>query len=144
MDPRNGEDVGDGITVLFLIFHFVICSYFTFSKNASRTNDVGSFRKTFHKTAGDIKGARDWLRGDKFAQAGSCGGAGKGRQGLARGGSGRGFDSHQLNCAFSFLLLCFLLFSSFPLSSHHICMFACLQKKYSAHDQYTFHQEDVS
>jgi hypothetical protein len=38
-----------------------------------------------------------------------------------RCGRSRGFDSHQLNCAFSFS---FVLFSSFPLSSSHPLIFA--------------------
>jgi hypothetical protein len=89
-----------------------------------------------------------------------------------RSGRRGGFDSNQLNCAFSFFVLSYfftfyflfsyflvLLFSFFLLSSYHISIlyirifayssiqistYSRIFKKCNAHEQYAFRQEDVS
>jgi hypothetical protein len=83
-----------------------------------------------------------------------------------RDGSGGGFDSYQLNCAFPFSLFSFFIFffsyfltiicshfhlSSFILSYSYITYFhiriftySHVFKQCSAHEQYAFRQEDVS
>jgi hypothetical protein len=64
------------------------------------------------------------------------------------GGKDRGFDSHQLNHAFSFSYFLFFLFFPiifvyFMFAYLYICISVYFQKC-SAHEQYALYQEDIS
>jgi hypothetical protein len=111
----------------FSFFSSFIRSYlyiYTF-QNAARTNSMHSVRKMFHRTERSMKRSR-YFECDKCWQALMGVMGGRSDRG-GRGSKSRWFDSHQLNCAFSFSYFLIFLFSCFFVSLFFVFMFSCFR-----------------